>query len=158
MKNEKSIDKIKNAIAKLESQDQPITYSAVGEICDMSKQRVHQVMKMNEMNTGRTHDRIHIYSEKLKDVATEDLTINQIADLLEYTKAISTLRHVLHLLNIRCKRSPGRATTREFLKTIPTENYTIRELHKISHYCKSIQSFRSFLSHNKIKYKKVRPS
>lgn len=158
MKNGKSIDKIKSAIAKLESEDRAITYSAVGELCGMSKQRVHQVMKLNEMNTGRTHERGHIYLEKLKDVTTENLTINQIADLLEYTKAISTLRHVLHLLNIKCKRSPGRASIRELLQTIPTENYTIEELRQISRYSKSVQSFRSFLSYNKIKYKKVRPT
>ncbi|MGF6276406.1 hypothetical protein ABIB38_004820 [Massilia sp. UYP11] len=158
MKNEKSIDKIKSAIAKLESEDRSITYSAVGEICGMSKQRVHQVMKMNEMNTGRTHDSKHIYIEKLKDVDTESLTINQIADLLEYTKAISTLRHVLHLLDIKCKRSHGRTSTREFLRTLPTENHTIEELRQISCYSKSVQSFRSFLSYNKIKYKKLRPS
>lgn len=158
MKNEKSIDKIKNAIAKLESEDRSITYSAVGEICGMSKQRVHQVMKTNEMTTGRTHEPRHIYLEKLKDVATENLTINQIAELLEYDKAISTLRHVLHLLNIKCKRSPGRACVREFLQTIPTETYTIEELRQISRYSKSVQSFRSFLSYNKIKYKKLRPS
>lgn len=156
MNNQKSITKIKSAIAQLESEKKTVTYSAVAEVCGMSKQRVHQVMKINDMNTGRTHERSEIYYEKLKDVDTANLTIYQIADLLEYDKAIGTLRHVLHLLNITCKRAPGRTGIREFLLTLPTENYTVDELYTISHYTRSKHSFRSFLRFNKIKFKKLR--
>ncbi|WP_206780517.1 hypothetical protein, partial [Microbacterium sp. AISO3] len=91
----------------------------------MSKQRVHQVMKMHEISTGRTHDKGHVFMDKLKDVATEELNIFEIAELLQYPKSISTLRHVLHIFNIKCKRLPGRTGIREFLKTVDTENYTV---------------------------------
>lgn len=156
MNNDKSITKIMKAIEQLNSESKTVTYSAVGELCGMSKQRVHQVMKMNEISTGRTHDKGHSYLEKLKDVATENLTVFEIAEVLSYKKAIGTLRHVLHLFNIKCKRSPGRTGIREFLLTVQTENYTIDELCKLANYSRSKHSFRSFLRYNKIKYKKVR--
>lgn len=156
MKNEKSIDKILCALIELAKQNRNITYSSVGEICGISKQRVHQVMKMHGISTGRKHDIGHVFMEKLKDVATEELTIYQIAELLEYPKSISTLRHVLHTFNIKCKRLPGRTGIREFLKTVDTENYTVDELCALTNYQNSKHSFRSFLRFNKIKYKKLR--
>jgi hypothetical protein len=156
MNNEKSIDKILLALMRLGEENKKITYSSVGELCGMSKQRVHQVMKRHEIDTGRKHDVGHIFMAKLKDVQTEELTIYQIADLLDYQKSISTLRHVLHTFNIKCKRLPGRTGIREFLKTVDTENYTVDELCSMTNYQNSKHSFRSFLRFNKIKYKKLR--
>ena len=158
MNKEKSIDKILFALAKLSGENKKITYSSVGELCGMSKQRVHQVMKRHEINTERKHDVGHSFIEKLKDIQTEELTIYQIAEILDYQKSISTLRHVLHKFNIKCKRLPGRTGIREFLKTVDTENYTVNELCAMTNYQNSNHSFRSFLRFNKIKYKRIRSS
>ena len=158
MNKEKSIDKILFALAKLSEENKKITYSSLGELCGMSKQRVHQVMKRHEINTGRKHDVGHSFMEKLKDIQTEELTIYQIAEILDYQKSISTLRHVLHTFNIKCKRLPGRTGIREFLKTIDTEQFTVDELCALTSYQNSNHSFRSFLRFNKIKYKRIRSS
>lgn len=148
--------KIQIAIDKLQQEGKAITYSDIGKICDMSKQRVHQVMKANSMTTGREHDRCYDFLAELKDTPTENLTVKQIATICGYSKSIVRLRSVLHAFNIPSKRAPTRASVREQLLSIDTEHYTLDELYSMTKYVHSKHSFRSFLRFNKIKFKKLR--
>jgi hypothetical protein len=157
MRNDETLTKIQDAITHLKQQGSTVTYWKIGKICHMTKQGVHQVMRANDMSTGREHDTNYDFIAKLDPISTQNLTVKQIAQIIGYTKSIARLRSLLHMFNIPCKRAPTRTSVREHLRTIDTERYTIDELFKMTNYSKSIHSFRSFLRWNKIKFKRLRP-
>jgi len=156
MNNDNSLTKILAAIDLLKKQKRQLTYNSIGELCDMSKQRVHSVMRANGMNTGRKHDRDYAFLSELDRIRTDNLTVKQIAVIVGYTKSIARLRSILHDFNIPCQRASARTSVKSLLNSIPTENYTIDQLYDITKYSHSKHSFRSFIRLNKIKYQKVR--
>jgi methylphosphotriester-DNA--protein-cysteine methyltransferase len=156
MKNGKTPTKIQSAIEQLRDENETITYQSIAEICKMSKQGVHQVMKANGMSTGRDHDKSYDFLVTLDRIATANLTVKQIAAIVGYNKSIARLRNILKEYSIPCKNAPTRTSSRDYLRTIKTENHTLEELYTITDYKHSQESFRSFLRYNKIKFKKVR--
>jgi D-serine deaminase-like pyridoxal phosphate-dependent protein len=157
MRNEITLTKIKQAIQQLEEDEITVTYSKIAEICHMTKQGVHQIMKANKMSTGREHDMNYSFLAELDRISTANLDVFQIAQIVGYTKSIARLRSLLHLHGIPCKRAPTRTSVKEKLSNINTEVFTVNELHEMTNYAHSEHSFRSFLRSNRIKFKKVRP-
>ena len=159
MKTETTILKIEEAIGNLTARGDEYTYSDIANLCKITKQRVHFIMQKNGLSTGRKQEPSDLYLEKLKNIDTASMTIREIAKIVGYRKAHSTLRRILKLNNLKCKferTNPGLLANR--LKALDTGSMTELEIAVAINYEYSIPSLRSILKHHNLPYKAERQS
>lgn len=159
MNTEITIQKIHEAIYTLEKTKPGYTYSDIANLCGITKQRVHFIMQKNGLNTGRVQESSTYYTEKLKAIDTASMTIKELAKVVDYKKAPSSLRRILKLNNMKCKyerSNPMILANR--LKALDTASMTELEIAQAVNYEHAISSLRFILRYHKLPFKAERQS
>ncbi|WP_146122485.1 hypothetical protein [Burkholderia multivorans] len=151
-----TIHEIHNAINDLENRGEKVTISSIAKVIGISKQRVHQVLKISDelsiLDNAQQRERKLVIAEALKAFDTAFLSTKEIQNLpIDGIKdmPINTLYTLLIDHNI-----PHSFTAEEKLSTIDTSQYTARELHELIG--GSFRTMRQILYKNKIPFKSNR--
>lgn len=148
------LSRIKNSIKKLEGKKINTTYSAIANDCNMSKQRVFNLMKSHGLNNNSNWQSASACMQALKLKDTAKLTINQLYKISGYTKTRSSFYALIKYYKIDFKKETTRV--KHLLDNVNTSILTVKEISKLINYDKSIVTLRTILSQYKIPFIRVK--
>jgi len=151
-----TIHEIHNAINDLENRGEKVTISSIAKVIGISKQRVHQVLKISDelsiLDNAQQRKQKLVIAKALKAFDTAFLSTKEIQNLpIDGIKDMPT--NTLYTLLID-HNIPHSFTAEEKLSTIDTSQYTARELHELIG--GSFRTMRQILYKNKIPFKSNR--
>jgi phage antirepressor YoqD-like protein len=143
-------DRIRLAIDALNKENIKLTTLSIGTKLGVSKQRAHQMLKLNGFQTNFQPSKEIV--SKLENVDTDKFTVEELKNIVGYKEPTSKFYNLLISNEIYFK---GKLSLYgKYLKSFDSSKYTVTQLQELCKYPRTENSFREYLRRNAIPYKR----